>query len=351
MTKDRSVRRVSVVAEEMTGTLDEGGRKFAYSLAGGFRTICDTQAVSIGGARSTNGVVRVPPTRTFATGGIRRALRKFAPDLICYVPSASMTTFSVARARVLKAFRPSATVALVALQPRTHGLAGRSVISLAKPDIVFGQSEGTVKYAESLGMRSALLPPAVNLERFRPVDAETKRAQRSKHGLHADKRIVLHVGHAKPGRGVEALAGVQEFAQAVLVTGRSTGIDTEIVRRLTAAGVIVIDSYVERVEEIFQASDAYVFPVESAESAIEMPLSVLEAMACNLPVVATRYGGLPDAFGEATGLTFVGSAQEAVDTLRSRDWEAETDTRSVVADLTWANVASEIIRKTSEVKA
>lgn len=351
MTKDENVRRVSVVAEEMTGALDEGGRKFAYSLAGGFRAICDTQALSIGGPQSTNGVVRLSPTRTFVSPRLRRALRAFGPDVICYVPSASMTTFSVARARVLKTLCPKATVALVALQPRAHGPAGKRIVSLAKPDVVFGQSPATVEYAESLGLRAAILPPAVDIERFRPANEDEKQQLRAKHHLPLDKRIVLHVGHAKPGRGVEALEGIQEFAQAVLVTGRSTGIDLEIVRGLKAAGVIVIDSYVESVDEIFRAADAYVFPVESEQSAIEMPLSVLEAMGCNLPVVATRYGGLPEAFGEAPGLTFVDSATEAIDALRDRDWTASSDTRSLVAELTWVNVASEIIRKTTEVKA
>lgn len=351
MTMDEGVRRVSVVAEEMTGALDEGGRKFAYSLAGGFRTICDTQALSIGGPSSTNGVMRVAPTRTFANGHLRRALRAFEPSLVCYVPSASMTTFSVARSRVLKALCPQATVALVALQPRTHGLVGKTVISRTKPDFVFGQSAATVAYTESLGIRAALLPPAVDLDRYRPIDADAKQALRQKYRLPGDRRVVLHVGHAKPGRGVEALAKVQDFAQAVLVTGRSTGIDLDIVRDLKAAGVIVIDSYVERIEEIFQAADAYIFPVASEGSAIEMPLSVLEAMACNLPLVTTRFGGLADAFGDAPGLTFAGSADEAVETLAEHDWSARADTRSLVADLTWANVASEIIAKTTEVKA
>lgn len=351
MSAIHDVRRVSVVAEELTGALDEGGRKFAYSLAAGFRTICETQALSIGGARSNNGVTRLAPSRTFASPTLRRALRTFGPDMICYVPSASITTFAVTRARLLKAFYPTATVALVALQPRTHGFGGRAVISLAKPDVVFGQSQSTVAYAASLGLRAELLPPAVDLERFRPADGGQKQQLRAKYGLPIEKPMVLHVGHAKPGRGVEALAQIQEFAQAVLVTGRSTGVDSDIVRELSDAGVIVIDSYVESIEEIYQAADAYVFPVESEENAIEMPLSVLEAMACNLPVFATRYGGLPSAFEETPGLTFVDSSQGAVDALRRYDWATETDARSLVSGLTWANVAAEIIRKTAEVKA
>ena len=51
-------------------------------------------------------------------------------------------------------------------------------------------------------------------------------------------------------------------------------------------------------------SDLYVFPVVNNTEAIDMPLSVLEAMSCSLPVISTRFGGLVDYFEEDTGFRY-----------------------------------------------
>jgi glycosyltransferase involved in cell wall biosynthesis len=38
---------------------------------------------------------------------------------------------------------------------------------------------------------------------------------------------------------------------------------------------------------------------------VQIPLSILEAMAVSLPVVTTRFGGLPDFFPGTNGITFL----------------------------------------------
>ena len=38
---------------------------------------------------------------------------------------------------------------------------------------------------------------------------------------------------------------------------------------------------------------------------MQIPLSILEAMATNLPIITTRFGGLPDFFPEVKGFTYV----------------------------------------------
>ena len=60
--------------------------------------------------------------------------------------------------------------------------------------------------------------------------------------------------------------------------------------------------YITHLEEIYALSDCYVFPTTDRRYCVEMPLSVLEAMSCNLPMLTTRFGALPGVFEEASGL-------------------------------------------------
>lgn len=244
---------------------------------------------------------------------------------------------------MLKSYAPSAMVALVLLQPRRHTLPGRRVLSLFQPDLVLTQSERTRLYARALGCRTAVLPPAVDLDRFRTAAAEEKCALRERHGLPRDAFLALHVGHAKAGRNVDVLARLRPDAEPVFVAGSSAGVDEEILQNLRASGVTVIDHYVESIEEIYRASDCYVFPVRSAEDAIEMPLSVLEAMACNLPVVTMRFGGLPDLFREGPGLRFAANERQLIERVQVRDWMQPCGTRVMVEPYSWSNAARALL--------
>ena len=60
------------------------------------------------------------------------------------------------------------------------------------------------------------------------------------------------------------------------------------------------------IEEIYQLSDAYFFPVVAHGNCIDVPLSCLEAAACNIPVVTTRYGEM-STFQGKEGFWFIDS--------------------------------------------
>jgi len=77
--------------------------------------------------------------------------------------------------------------------------------------------------------------------------------------------------------------------------------------------------------------------------AIEIPLSVLEAMAVNLPVVATDFGGLPDLFTEGNGFFICSSEDEFVDKARQMLRLERVGTRQMVMGLSWNHVAETIM--------
>lgn len=336
--------RVCLVSEALGLPADEGVRKFAQGLLRGLQQAARTTGVAVSGLAAPPGVESVPANRAFVSRRLARRLRSLSPDLVVYVPSASGTLFSLWRGRVLKAMWPGARVALVCLQPRHLGRASRALGRALRPTVAFAQAPWTIGPLHALGCPVRFLPSGVDLERFAPVGEEEKEALRRRYGLPLDEFLLLHVGHVKPGRNLEVLVQAAPLARPVVVAGSSMGRDAVLARRLQLeAGAIVIDGYQERVQELYQACDCYLFPVEEPGNAIDAPLSVLEAMACNLPVISYPFGGLPVMFGPGPGLHFVHDWGQLPLLLHAVREGAACRTREMVGRYSWQEVARHLL--------
>jgi len=315
-------QRICVLSEDLWGPPDEGVKKTALALAAALRRQHDVALVSTSAAQAPVGrigragendvrLARAP--RTFISRRLRSALADYEPQVCIYVARASTTLMSFIRCRVLKAYCPQARLVLVGLQARRHAGLARPAIRRLAPELVCVQSRESEVHLQELGCRTLLLPSGVDSQRFQPPSASRRRELRRRYGLPVDGPVVLHVGHLKAARGVRVLARLTGFASVVLVASTSTAQETALADELRLAGVRVLTEYQPRIEELYQAADHYVFPVQSTDNAIEVPLSVLEALASDLPVVSTRFGGLPRLFGGHTAeLMFVDSHDELV---------------------------------------
>jgi glycosyltransferase involved in cell wall biosynthesis len=186
----------------------------------------------------------------------------------------------------------------------------------------------------------------VDTSRFVPVDAARKAAWRREFGLPADRYLILHVGHIVRRRGIEALVRLQAGDRQVLVVGSvNTPADRRLRRRLEERGVIVWTKYIPEIEKIYALSDCYAFPTRDPLAAIEIPLSVLEAISCNLPVLATPFGGLPDQFPADAWVLFENRPERWPERIAELRKSGQTQNRSKAIPLDWEKVIAQLEQK------
>lgn len=316
--------RICVVSDDLAGPPDEGVRKFTLAISAALKRLHVVEVLSTHRASPVYGVRSVPAPRTFLSRSLRSALRRMEPEVLIYATHRSATFFSFVRARILRAYCPSAYIVLLGLQTRRHSRWQQRIIGRIRPDLVIVQSEANRVYLAGIGCHAAVIHSGVDTQTFCPADDRRRDALRAKYGIAADRPVVLHVGHLQEGRGIGVLAhlAASGACQVLLVASSSTQQEAVARQQLQAAGVTILSEYLPHVEELYQLADCYVFPVATTDNAIEAPLSVLEALACDLPVVATRFGGLPGMFGDEAhpGLVFVDTPDELIrETLRLCD--------------------------------
>ncbi|MFL6079635.1 MAG: glycogen synthase [Ornithinibacter sp.] len=190
--------------------------------------------------------------------------------------------------------------------------------------------------AVSAGMREDILRsyPSVDPDRVKVVhngiDSQLWRAERDedvvrRHGVDPDRPSVIFVGRITRQKGLpyllRAAAELPPEVQLVLLAGApdTPEIKAEVeglidTLRETRDGVVWVPTMLPRNEVVAMLSSATVFVCPS----VYEPLGIvnLEAMACELPVVATATGGIPEVVvhGETGWLVPIDQVQDGTGT-------------------------------------
>lgn len=136
---------------------------------------------------------------------------------------------------------------------------------------------------------TSVIPNGVDTERFSPG-----RGRRPGVGLPDDGVVALFVGNmygpSDHRKGLpdllDAWSAVRALAPDAMLAVAGRVVDVEL-----PAGVIALGEVQgSRVQELYRCADVFVLPTHGDN----FPVTVQEAMACGLPVVATRVGGIPE---------------------------------------------------------
>ena len=336
-----------LITEDISEPIDEGAKKLAFQFAkftdAGSNTIyCRFPNKNI------HNIKYLPKNKFFFSFAFFKNLRRANPQFIIYVPASSTTLMSFIRFKMISNACRSAKMIMVSIQSRKLNYITKGLIStFLKPDNIFALSDKEALYYEKLSLKSFTSSVGVDINKYKPIPANSKSKLRQKLGLPLDDKIILHVGHIKKGRNLEMLKILLNEGYKLVVIG-STRFKSDIKykHRLETMGYIFYNNYIENIEEFYQAADIYIFPVFSFNEAIEFPLSVLEAMSCNLPIITTRFGGIQDTFNESECFKYFSNETELVEKLHLLSGMKMCHNREIIRkNYSWETVFNNLLKK------
>lgn len=146
------------------------------------------------------------------------------------------------------------------------------------------------------------IPNGIEVQKFKPIETAIKEILKQKYHI-PSKAIFTYTGKLNSGKGLEFLLRVwnkivklNKNVHLYLVgSGGNQYISCEAELRSyiienKLQNFVTITGYVDNVYEYLQCSDFFLFPSESEAFGI----SIIEALACELPVITTNVDGIVD---------------------------------------------------------
>jgi glycosyltransferase involved in cell wall biosynthesis len=153
----------------------------------------------------------------------------------------------------------------------------------------------------------AVVPPAVDTARLEDADSRKGRFKNAL-GLPPGVRLIAFAGRLvsvkNPGLFVEAAArclsmkepGRDDLRFVVLGDGSLSGALANQIQKLHLSGQVLLPgAWTGDMREVYADLDALVFTSRNEG----VPIAMLEALACGVPVVSTAVGGIPDVISDA----------------------------------------------------
>lgn len=214
-------------------------------------------------------------------------------DNLLYIPFPAKTLATALRVFLLSLFCKK-KLRVVMVQRYHYNFVARCLLKLCRANLIVMSQESMDFYGGFVSKkRITYLRTGVDTNKFVPVSTEEKETLRNKYGFDTKRKLVLHCGHLNYGRGVDNLMKIDSDHQVLLVVSTMTKNEQDLTLKselLKHDNIRIIEDYVENIQELYQMSDVYFFPVNELGRCIDVPLSCLEAASCNIPVVTTAFG-------------------------------------------------------------
>jgi glycosyltransferase involved in cell wall biosynthesis len=192
--------------------------------------------------------------------------------------------------------------------------------------VVFAKSRALQSRLSAEGIESVIDYNGIDREKFRPLD---RADVCHRLGIDPNRRRVLYVGNLLPVKGPTVLAWAADQMQDVEVVFVGSGPE-----KITAGRCVEARPH-EEIPLWMNSSDVLCLPSLNEG----LPNVALEAMACGLPVVASRVGGVPEIVHEGVNGFLVAPSDpnalaEALRRALATKWDREA-IRASVSQFDW----------------
>jgi glycosyltransferase involved in cell wall biosynthesis len=185
----------------------------------------------------------------------------------------------------------------------------RGNIMLSKVKRVVVLSQNVKRLLKKIGVpaeKIVRIPPTIDTTIFNPNISKQK--ARQKFGLGSDEITILYLGNWNPWKGVNVFIEsigqlIKEFPsiRPIIAWGEPISWHIEyrdsVFRRIKELKIeqnLIQLGVINNVAELIAACDIVVVPFLTTYGVADIPLTIIEAMACGRPVVATKVGGVPE---------------------------------------------------------
>lgn len=197
-----------------------------------------------------------------------------------------------------------------------------------------GYPEREAERAAGRALRTAVVPPGVDADRFRPIDAQTCARARARLGVAPDAPLVVSVSRLVPRKGMDTLIrATAEVARrhgdvqlAIGGAGRDHRRLERLIDRSGAPARLVGRIADDDLPTFYGAADVFAMLCRNRWAGLEQEgfgIVFLEAAACGVPQVAGRSGGSHEAVQHGVTGLIVDEPQSVSSVAGALNWILE----------------------------